>query len=129
MVHDSYFRYYDNKTKGTRWSTNILTIIKREIGELQMHSPLYCRRCNIQTNEYDLKAIIFLIISTHRRLHSSNGDKIQAFRRSMWSNAQSMKVNHLRGTNTEKYDNDGKSWYFQFDDDDKMSYKYVPSIT
>ena len=29
----------------------------------------------------------------------------------------------------EKYDNDGKDWYFRFDDDDKMNYKYILSIT
>ena len=28
----------------------------------------------------------------------------------------------------EKYDNSGKGWHFQFDDDDKMSYRYILSI-
>ena len=34
-------------------------------------------------------------------------------------------------TNTEKYDNDnnGKGRYFRFDDDNKMSYKYILSTT
>ena len=36
---------------------------------------------------------------------------------------------HLRHKTTEKYDNNGKGWYFQFDDDNKMSYKYILSIT
>ena len=29
----------------------------------------------------------------------------------------------------DKYETDGKSWQFQFDGDDKISYKYVLSIT
>ena len=29
----------------------------------------------------------------------------------------------------EKYDNNGKGWYFWFDDDNNMSYKYILSIT
>ena len=31
--------------------------------------------------------------------------------------------NHLRHTATEKYDNNGKDWYFRLYDADKMSYK------
>ena len=33
--------------------------------------------------------------------------------------------------NTEQYmyDNDGKDWYFLFDDDKNMGYKYILSIT
>ena len=29
----------------------------------------------------------------------------------------------------EKYDNNGKGWYFRFDDNNYMSYKYILSIT
>ena len=29
----------------------------------------------------------------------------------------------------EKYDNNGKGWYFRFDDDNNMSYKYILSMT
>ena len=29
----------------------------------------------------------------------------------------------------KKYVNNGKGWYFRFDDDNKMSYKYVLSTT
>ena len=29
----------------------------------------------------------------------------------------------------EKYDNNGKGGYFRFDDDNKMDYKYILSIT
>ena len=29
----------------------------------------------------------------------------------------------------KKYDNNGKGWYFRFDDDNNMSYKYILSIT
>ena len=37
---------------------------------------------------------------------------------------------HLRHTTTEKYDINGKSLYFRFnDDDDKISYEYILSIT
>ena len=28
----------------------------------------------------------------------------------------------------EKYDNNGKGWYFRFDYDNNMSYKYISSI-
>ena len=28
----------------------------------------------------------------------------------------------------EKYDNNGKGWYFQFEDDDKMGYKYIRQL-
>ena len=31
--------------------------------------------------------------------------------------------------NYKKYDNNGKSWYFRFDYDNKMGYKYILSIT
>ena len=37
--------------------------------------------------------------------------------------------NHLRHTTTEKYDDNGKGGYFRFDDDNKMGYKYILSIT
>ena len=33
-----------------------------------------------------------------------------------------------RHTAAEKYDNKGKDWYFRFDNDDKLSYKYILSI-
>ena len=36
---------------------------------------------------------------------------------------------HLRHTTTEKYDNNRKGGYFQFDDDDNMSYRYILLIT
>ena len=29
----------------------------------------------------------------------------------------------------DKYDNNGKGWYFRFDDENNMSYKYILSIT
>ena len=37
--------------------------------------------------------------------------------------------NHLGHTIMEKYDNNVRGWYFQFDDDNKRSYKYIFSIT
>ena len=30
---------------------------------------------------------------------------------------------------TEEYDNNGKGWYFRFNDDNNMSYKWILSIT
>ena len=36
---------------------------------------------------------------------------------------------HFRHITTEKYDNNGKGWYFPFDDDNNMSCKYILSIT
>ena len=30
---------------------------------------------------------------------------------------------------TEKYDNSGKGWYFRFDDNNEMSYRYILWIT
>ena len=33
--------------------------------------------------------------------------------------------NHLRHTATEKYDNNKKDWYFRFDYNNKMNYKYL----
>ena len=38
--------------------------------------------------------------------------------------------NHPRHITTDKYDNNAKSWYFRFydDDDDTMSYEYILSI-
>ena len=33
------------------------------------------------------------------------------------------------GTQPRKYDNNGKNRYFRFDDDNKMSYKYILSVT
>ena len=37
--------------------------------------------------------------------------------------------NHPRHTATEQYDNNGKDWYFRFDDDNEMNYKYSLSTT
>ena len=36
---------------------------------------------------------------------------------------------HLRHTATKIYDSIGKGWYFRLDDDNKMSYNYILSIT
>ena len=35
----------------------------------------------------------------------------------------------ISDTTTEKYDNNGKGGYFRFDDDNKMGYEYIISIT
>ena len=36
--------------------------------------------------------------------------------------------NHLRYATTERHKNNGKGWYFWFEDDNRMSYKYILSI-
>ena len=48
---------------------------------------------------------------------------VYAIRDRIWCNK------HLRHTTTKKYDNNGKGWYFRFDDDNNMSYEYILSIT
>ena len=44
-----------------------------------------------------------------------------------------LNINRLNTNNwnkvPEKYDNNGKGGYFRFDDDNKMDYKYILSIT
>ena len=37
--------------------------------------------------------------------------------------------NHFRFTTTDKYDSDGKRWYFRFDDGDKMNYSWTHTIS
>ena len=87
------------------------------------------RWCNVQTNEYDLRAKTYptialiinrtILIKTNSRF-SRNVYKISD---RIWCNT------HLRHTTTEKYENNGKGGYFRFDDDNKMSYRYILSIT
>ena len=40
-----------------------------------------------------------------------------------------MMVQPSQAHNHEKIDNNGKGWYFRFDDDNKMTYIYILSIT
>ena len=40
-----------------------------------------------------------------------------------------MMVQPPEAHNKEKYDNNGKDWYFRFDYDNKIRYKYILSIT
>ena len=40
-----------------------------------------------------------------------------------------MMVQPPQAHNHRKYDNNGKSLYFRFDDDDTMSYNYIIEIT
>ena len=35
----------------------------------------------------------------------------------------------VRHTTTEKYENNGKGWYFRYDDDNNMGFRYILSIT
>ena len=39
-----------------------------------------------------------------------------------------MKPTAYDATTKEKYDNNGKGWYFRFDEDNKMRSKYIHSI-
>ena len=87
------------------------------------------RWCTVQTNEYDLQCKTYPIICTHHKLHNNNENKlpvsgnVYAISDRIWCNK------NLRHTTTENYDNNGKGEYFQFDDDNNMSYRYILSIT
>ena len=72
---------------------------------------------NVQTNEYDLQAITYLTICTHHKLHNNDENKIPVFPECICNAWQKMCNKHLKHTTTEKYDNNGKGWYFRFDDD------------
>ena len=50
---------------------------------------------------------MYLIVCKYHKLNIDNGNKVP----------------------TEKYDNNGKGGYFRFDDDNKMGYEYMLSIT
>ena len=56
------------------------------------------------------------------RTKSQFSRNVYAIRDRIWCNK------HLRHTTTEKYCN-GKGWYFRFDGDNNISYKYILSIT
>ena len=80
--------------------------------------------CNVQINEYDLQAITYLTICTHQKLHNNDENKVPVFFLNVYAIRDRIWYNkHLRHTTTEKYDNNGKGWYFRFDDDNNMSYK------
>ena len=51
------------------------------------------------------------------------------FSRDIYESDSIWRYNHLRHTTTEKYENNGNGWYFWFDDDNKVNYKYILSIT
>ena len=40
-----------------------------------------------------------------------------------------MMVQPPEAQNHEKYDSTGKDWYFRLDDDNKINYKYILSLT
>ena len=63
------------------------------------------------------------------RLHSNERNKTQQSWDYIYETDSIWWYNHLRHTTAEKYDNNGKGWYFQFDDDNKMSYEYILSMT
>ena len=75
--------------------------------------------CDVQTNEYYHRVII--LYSNKRQKPQLSRDIYETD--SIWGH------NQIRHTTTEN-DNNGKGWYFRFDDDDNMvSYKYILSIT
>ena len=80
------------------------------------------RRCNVQTNEYDLEAKMYPTICTHHKAHSTNENKFPVYRNVYTISDRIWCNKHLRHTTTEKYENNGKGGYFQFDDDNNMSY-------
>ena len=87
------------------------------------------RWCTVQTNEYDLQAKTYPNIFTHHKLHNDN-EKNSRLSLNEYAISDRISCNkHLRHTTMEKYDNDGKGGYFQFDDDNNMSYRYIFSIT
>ena len=77
------------------------------------------RWCNVQTNEYDLQAIINCRILMKTNFRFSRN--VYTISDRIWWNK------HLRHTTTEKYGNNGKGGWF--DDDNNMSYRYILSIT
>ena len=85
--------------------------------------------CKVQTNEYDLQAIMYqlfaLIINCTimMRTKSQFSRNVFAIHDKIWCNK------HLRHTTMEKYDNNGKGWYIRYDDNNNMSYKCMLSIT
>ena len=87
------------------------------------------RWCNVKTNEHDQQAKTYPIICTYHKLHNNKKTKsrfspnVYAISDRIWCNK------HLRHTTTEQYDNYGWGWYFWFDDDSNMSYRYILSIT
>ena len=87
------------------------------------------RWCNVQTNEHDLQAKTYPIICTHHKLHSNNENKIPVFPECICNKWENMMLQTSQAHNHgKKYDN-GKGWYFRFDDDNNMSYGYILSIT
>ena len=60
---------------------------------------------------------------THRRLHVSNRNSFPWF---IWSDWQIMKAQAHLTFNHRKYKNNGKGWYFLFDDDIKTKVRKVP---
>ena len=69
--------------------------------------------------------IVALIINCTKMMKTNSrfSRNLYAISDRIWCNK------HLRHTTTEKYDNNGKGGYFRFDDDHKMSYRYILSIT
>ena len=69
-------------------------------------------------------------ICTHHKPHNTNENKFPVFPECENTISDRILCNkHLRHTTTVKYENNGKGGYFRFDDDDNMSYRYIPSIT
>ena len=87
------------------------------------------RWCTVQTNKCDLQAKTYSNICIHHKQHNNNENKFPVLPDLMCNKWQNMINKHLRHPTTENYDNNGKGGYFRFDDDNKMNYKYIISIT
>ena len=80
-----------------------------------------------------LQATMYQIICTHKRLHSTKGNKKLASP-GICLSIYMKKPRECHGTTVsdttaEKYDTTGRGWYFQFDDGNKMSDKYILPVT
>ena len=89
-------------------------------------SMLTCKSAqyNVQTSKYVFQSIMYSIICTRNRLHTIDTNKDPAFPGCIWSNWHNVVVQPPRTQSHGKCDSNGKGWYLQVDDDNKMSYKY-----
>ena len=86
----------------------------------------------METNEYDNRVISEMcsIICTHHKTAQWLVIRKQpSFPGDTYETDSVRWYDHLRHTTMEKFDNNGKGWYFRFDCDNKICYKYNLSIT
>ena len=85
--------------------------------------------CDVHTNEYDLQAVTYPTTCPHHKLRNNDENKIPVFPECICNTWQNMMQQTSQTHDHGKNDNYGKSWYFRFDDDNNMSYRYILSIT